>query len=256
MKKSINKIFYVYEWYDIDTGIPFYVGKGKDNRYLEYKRRNTLFLDYYSTHNCDVRIIYDNLTEDEAFNKESEVTLTYILNGIYLTNQRAGNRGGYTHTDEAKKKISIKSKECWNNKEYRDSLIAKISHPKSDTTNMKIAQSSYSVRLKQRLSHLGKVPYNKGMKMPESYCNIMKIALNKESTKKKMSINNNSNKSLLVVNSNTNEEFEYYNIQDFINNQTYIHNKYKNKRNLWRAIKNNNYRYNEYLFYLKDDYRP
>ena len=256
MKKSINKIFYVYEWYDIDTGIPFYVGKGKDNRYLEHKRRNILFLNYYNTHNCDVRIIYDNLTEDEAFNKESEVTLTYILNGIYLTNQRVGNRGGYTHTDESKKKISIKSKEYWKNKEYRDSLIAKISHPKLDTTNMKIAQSSYSVRLKQRLSHLGQVPYNKGMKMLESYCSIMKAALNKESTKKKMSINNNSNKSLLVVNSNTNEEFEYYNIQDFINNQTYIHNKYKDKRNLWRAIKSNNYRYNEYLFYLKEDYRP
>ena len=36
----MNKKFYVYEWYNIDTNEVFYVGKGCGNRYKTTSRRN------------------------------------------------------------------------------------------------------------------------------------------------------------------------------------------------------------------------
>lgn len=69
--------FYVYEWYDIDTQQVFYVGKGCGKRAYETKQRNNKFLDYYSKHNTDVRIVFSNLMEEEAFKKEKELYEKY-----------------------------------------------------------------------------------------------------------------------------------------------------------------------------------
>ena len=69
--------YYVYEWFIVDTNEVFYVGKGKGNRYKEHKRRNKFFIDMYSTHKCDVRKIYENLSEEDAFKKEKELIAYY-----------------------------------------------------------------------------------------------------------------------------------------------------------------------------------
>lgn len=53
----IENIFYVYEWYIVDTNEVFYVGKGKKDRYKNLHSRNKFFLDMLRTHNCDVRIV-------------------------------------------------------------------------------------------------------------------------------------------------------------------------------------------------------
>ena len=98
-----DNVFYVYEWYNIDTDEVFYVGKGKDYRYKNTSSRNKFFKNYYNTHNCDVRIIYKNLSEDEAFNKEIETIKYYKENTNYrLTNQTDGGEGssGLIVTDE------------------------------------------------------------------------------------------------------------------------------------------------------------
>ena len=50
-------MFYVYEWYNVDTNEIFYVGKGCGNRYKSISHRNQHFLNYYETHECAVRII-------------------------------------------------------------------------------------------------------------------------------------------------------------------------------------------------------
>ena len=69
--------FYVYEWYDIDTQQVFYVGKGCGKRAYETKQRNNKFLDYHSKHNTNVRIVFSNLMEEEAFKKEKELYEKY-----------------------------------------------------------------------------------------------------------------------------------------------------------------------------------
>lgn len=89
--------FYVYEWYIKDTMEVFYVGKGKGDRYLEVKRRNKMFKDMYSTHDCDVRKIKEGLTEEEAFDLEVETIKYYKENTSYrLSNQTIGGSGGNT----------------------------------------------------------------------------------------------------------------------------------------------------------------
>ena len=49
--------FYVYEWFNTNTGYVFYVGKGHGQRFKSMKSRNNLFLEYIENNSVDVRII-------------------------------------------------------------------------------------------------------------------------------------------------------------------------------------------------------
>lgn len=65
--------FYVYEWYIVETGEIFYVGKGTGRRcYETLGRRNRYWENVYNRHPCAVRIIHGGLTNDEACQKEIE----------------------------------------------------------------------------------------------------------------------------------------------------------------------------------------
>jgi len=107
---KVNNNFYVYEWYNINTGYVFYVGKGSNGRYkLSTKSvRNKQFLNYKNKYNCDVRIIYSNLKEDEAFKLEIDTITKYKLIDQCNCNYTNGGEGisGYTHSESARKAIS------------------------------------------------------------------------------------------------------------------------------------------------------
>lgn len=114
------KKYYVYEWYNVDTGEIFYVGtSGAKYRYKQYnpKQRNKNFTEYYNTHNCSSRIIKNNLTQEEGWNWEIKFIEKYKYENQPLTNLTPGGYKppimygednpmfGNHHTDETKEKL-------------------------------------------------------------------------------------------------------------------------------------------------------
>ena len=90
----MNRKYYVYEWFNVVTGEVFYVGKGIRNRYCQLSGRNQYFIDYFNTHQCKSRIVYQNLTEEEAYEKEKELIKYYRENSNFrLTNVTDGGDG-------------------------------------------------------------------------------------------------------------------------------------------------------------------
>lgn len=90
----MNRKYYVYEWFNVITGEVFYVGKGIRNRYCQLSGRNKYFMDYFNTHECKSRIVYENLTEQQAYEKEKELIKYYRKNSNFrLTNMTEGGDG-------------------------------------------------------------------------------------------------------------------------------------------------------------------
>lgn len=165
--------YYVYEWFIVDTNEVFYVGKGKNKRYKQLKK-NKYFMDMYNTHKCDVRIVFDKMTEKEAFNKEKELIAYYRKNTEYrLTNVTDGGEGtsGWKATDDFKQKQSKLNKEKWQTEEYRAKMTAIRNDEngvyKSKEFSEKISQlvqgeynpnygNSWNEKQKQHLSQLRK----------------------------------------------------------------------------------------------------
>lgn len=108
--KMIGNKFYIYEWYNIDTNYVFYVGKGCNDRYKKVctDSRNKYFLNYYNKYNCDVRKIYENLSEKNAFELEIKTISKYKEIDQAKCNITNGGEGvsGYTHSENIKKIIS------------------------------------------------------------------------------------------------------------------------------------------------------
>lgn len=65
-------MFYVYEWFIVDTLEVFYVGKGTGNRRYELHNRSKWFKAIYDKYKCDVRIVYAYLTNEESCELEKE----------------------------------------------------------------------------------------------------------------------------------------------------------------------------------------
>lgn len=118
--------YYVYEWFIKSTSEVFYVGKGSGNRMSHLSNRTVEFKSFLSTHDCDVRILYSNLEEDEAYEKEREVIEWYRNNTSYsLLNKTNGGNKGFLQCTETKQKISVASKSMWSNKEWKEKVIEK-----------------------------------------------------------------------------------------------------------------------------------
>lgn len=118
--------YYVYIWYIVDTNEVFYVGKGKGRRYKQISSRNKFFTDMYRSHNCEVRKVYENLTEQEAFQKEREVVRWYRENTDYrLTNQTDGGEGssGWVPPKDFRDKQSKIHKAQWQDEEFRERML-------------------------------------------------------------------------------------------------------------------------------------
>lgn len=100
-------MFYIYEWFNIDTNEVFYVGKGCYNRY-KVKKRNSMFNEYIKNNNCDVRIVERYDDELMCFKREEELISYYQSLGQCKCNCRFGGCGGVKEywTEEMKNKMS------------------------------------------------------------------------------------------------------------------------------------------------------
>jgi len=90
-----QQIYYVYEWYIIETNEVFYVGKGKLNRAKQLKKENLFFMKMYDSHNTNYRIVFDCLSEEAAFAMEIKLIHLYRADfpNYRLTNiQDGGNQ--------------------------------------------------------------------------------------------------------------------------------------------------------------------
>ena len=66
------KAFYVYEWYIVETGEIFYVGKGSGKRATSMKDRNDEFKHIRRTNECAYRIVRYFASDEEALTYELE----------------------------------------------------------------------------------------------------------------------------------------------------------------------------------------
>ena len=180
----MNKKYYVYEWFNVVTGEVFYVGKGIRNRYCQLSDRNQHFRDYFNTHECESRIVYENLTEQEAYEKEKELIKYYReTSNFRLTNVTDGGEGnpfksgelnpkfgkgeeikgeknpfyGQKHTKRIKKILSQKEHSEKTKKIISDKAKIRLSIKE----NNGMYGRSHSEEVKKKLSE-----YNKGKTIP------------------------------------------------------------------------------------------
>ena len=93
------KTFYIYAYYFKSTNEIFYIGKGTGNRYLDIVHsRNEYFKNIISKYfdDVNVKLLYENLEEDKAFELEKKLIKEYWGKGECKANFHEGGCGGNT----------------------------------------------------------------------------------------------------------------------------------------------------------------
>ena len=111
--------YYIYGYIRLDTNTYFYIGKGKGNRCKRIDIRSLHFKNIIKSTECALEILYDNLTEEEAFELEIKTIEDLVFNegysiefdkdsdknkyGYHLVNCTYGGEviSGYKHTVES-----------------------------------------------------------------------------------------------------------------------------------------------------------
>ncbi len=138
--------YYVYIYYRLDTNEPFYIGKGKDDRWKYIWDRNKHFNNIINKYPIAVEIVKDNLTEEQALGIECwlihELVFEYgysidIKNsrssekGCHLVNQTWGGEGvsganlGKKKSKAHKEKMSKNHSKYWKGKPSKEQPNAK-----------------------------------------------------------------------------------------------------------------------------------
>lgn len=135
--------YYVYEWIRLDTNEPFYVGKGKNDRWKKMCGRNKWFNNIVNKVSVAVNILHDNLDEQTA----NEYEVYYIwqyrdIIGYPMCNIQDGGEGHglpgelngmygksvwdyLTENEKEKRKERMGNlfRELWKKEEYRNKII-------------------------------------------------------------------------------------------------------------------------------------
>lgn len=116
--------FYVYEHLKPNTGEVFYIGKGCKNRAYETRSRNNHWTNIVNKYGLEVNIIYNNLTNQEAGQKEIDLIEFYGLDN--LCNMTQGGDGCVSLKQESRNKISNSLKGKIQSQESKDKRSASL----------------------------------------------------------------------------------------------------------------------------------
>lgn len=184
--------YYVYEHLKPNTGEVFYIGKGCNNRAFQTRSRNAHWINTFNKYGIEVNIVYKNLTNEQASQKEKDLIDFYGLEN--LSNMTSGGERCFIVKQESKDKLSkalmfnknAKGHTC-NNLENRKKMGQPgnknmLGKKHSEETRLLISKnrkgkiSSKETKLKQSISlklaylegrkikhNLGKVSWNKGI---------------------------------------------------------------------------------------------
>ena len=141
-------IYYVYEWIRLDTNEPFYVGKGKDNRWKRLDREyNPHFMNIINKIPIAVNILHDNLTEEIA----NQIECWYIwqyrdIIGYELVNICDGGEGcvipNRKISEEQKKNISKSMRGKSKDDKHKENLSKSLLGRKhSESHNKKVKEN-------------------------------------------------------------------------------------------------------------------
>lgn len=130
----MGDVYYVYEHWRPDLDVCFYVGKGKGRRGNDMRRGRNRWHKFVQAKlssmgmTVEVRLVQGNLSEKEAFAIEKERIVFWRDKKIDLVNLTDGGGGtsGIKHTEEWKKKNSIRNKGRKMSKEARAKLSAAL----------------------------------------------------------------------------------------------------------------------------------
>jgi len=133
-------MFYVYEWYIVDTEEIIYVGKGTNSRY-KVRKHNKLFNEMIKRFPCESRIIKEFESEQEAFAYEYAHINKLRQQGQCICNIREGGFGGSTEwwTDELRQQYSVNN--VMHSKAQRERM-SKDNPMKKKTVAQKVSQSN------------------------------------------------------------------------------------------------------------------
>ena len=86
--------YYVYIYWRLDVNEPFYIGKGKSDRWKEIWDRNNHFKNILNKINVAVEIFMDNLTEEQSLGIECWLINEFVFEygfSIDIPNNRGYN---------------------------------------------------------------------------------------------------------------------------------------------------------------------
>lgn len=163
-----KKLCYIYKHIRLDRNEVFYIGKGTNTRgnYSRSKsknRDNSHWHNVVNKHGYKIEIVVENLTEQEANEKEMQYILDYgriDLSTGTLVNMTAGGDGsiGHKHTEEAKKKMSeaTKGNTRWLGKTHTEEAKKKISDAKKGNNTWLGKKHTEESKKKNSKSNKGK----------------------------------------------------------------------------------------------------
>lgn len=147
-----EKIFYVYLHIKKDTGEPFYVGKGKNNRAFSKQNRNKHWNNIVNKYGFDIILLEENLTDKDALTKEvywiKRIGRKDLKQGP-LVNFTDGGEGSSNPSEETRKKMSFNARN--RSKETREKLSKaskgrQVWLGKSHNKNTKLIMSDNNIK--------------------------------------------------------------------------------------------------------------
>ena len=175
----MENVFYVYLHRRKTDNKVFYVGKGKGRRAYAKTSRSQWWKSVSDKHGLIVEIVFENLSEEEAFQIEKDTILEFKYFGHPLVNLTNGGEGmsGYKQPEEQRKRVSEKLQGRVITEEHRQKL-SESNRGQKRTADQRKRMSEANIGKKRSEYHSKRISEGmQGRKMTlEQRCNMSTAA--------------------------------------------------------------------------------